>query len=280
MPIHAMPIRSPFVAFLAITLLATQPLWADELPANLRREQLVAWCIVPFDAGQRGPAERAAMVRDLGLQRIAYDWRDEHVAEFEQEIQAYREHGIEFFAFWSWHPEFAKLVTRYGLKPQFWLTNPSPEGSDDAARTDAAVAALLPTVREILAVGCPVGLYNHGGWGGQPDHLIAVCLALRAKTGSENIGIVYNLHHAHDDLDRFAGKLERMKPYLMCLNLNGMNATADPKILPIGQGERDREWMGVIRASGYTGPIGILDHRPEMDSREALLLNLQGLESL
>ena len=29
----------------------------------LRRENLVAWCIVPFDAKKRGPAERAAMLK-------------------------------------------------------------------------------------------------------------------------------------------------------------------------------------------------------------------------
>src|SRR5690606_24316374 len=47
------------------------------------RENLVAWCIVPFDSRQRSPAERAAMVKRLGLNRVAYDWREEHVATFE-----------------------------------------------------------------------------------------------------------------------------------------------------------------------------------------------------
>ena len=40
-----------------------------------RRDNLVAWCIVPFDAKKRGPEERAAMMEKLGLKHFAYDWR-------------------------------------------------------------------------------------------------------------------------------------------------------------------------------------------------------------
>ena len=31
-----------------------------------------------------------------------------------------------------------------------------------------------------------------------------------------------------------------MQPYLLCLNLNGMNDNAQPKILPVGSGQHDR----------------------------------------
>ena len=44
-----------------------------------QRDNLVAWCIVPFDAKKRGPEERAAMMEKLGLKHFAYDWRGEHV---------------------------------------------------------------------------------------------------------------------------------------------------------------------------------------------------------
>jgi hypothetical protein len=56
---------------------------------------LVAWCIVPFDAKKRTPTERAKMLKELGIGRCAYDWRSEHVAEFEEEILQYKKHGIE-----------------------------------------------------------------------------------------------------------------------------------------------------------------------------------------
>src|SRR4051812_20241643 len=43
------------------------------------RDNLVAWCIVPYDGKKRGPEERAAMLDRLGFRRFAYDWRAEHV---------------------------------------------------------------------------------------------------------------------------------------------------------------------------------------------------------
>ena len=57
------------------------------------RDQLVAWCIVPFDGKERGPAARAEMLKRLGLRRVAYDWREKHVATFEEEILQYKKHG-------------------------------------------------------------------------------------------------------------------------------------------------------------------------------------------
>ena len=38
------------------------------------QNNLVAWCVVPFDASGRGPAERAEMLKALGLTKLAYDW--------------------------------------------------------------------------------------------------------------------------------------------------------------------------------------------------------------
>src|SRR5437016_4491701 len=66
-------------------VLGSLSLQADE-PALFQRRNLVAWCIVPFDAKNRSPAERAAMVKSLGFTRVAYDWRANHVASFEDEI--------------------------------------------------------------------------------------------------------------------------------------------------------------------------------------------------
>ena len=64
------------------------------IPENLLRENLVPWCIVPFDASKRSPEERTKMLVRLGLKRSAYDWRAQHVPEFEEEILQYQKHGI------------------------------------------------------------------------------------------------------------------------------------------------------------------------------------------
>ena len=43
---------------------------AAEATAKLfRRDNLVAWCIVPFDSKKRGPVERVAMLERLGFRR-------------------------------------------------------------------------------------------------------------------------------------------------------------------------------------------------------------------
>ena len=220
------------------------------------------------------------MIQRLGLSRVAYDWRDEHVASFEDEILQYQQHGIDFFAFWAWHPEFAPLVRKYDIHPQFWITNPSPAADTQPQRIQLAAEQLQPLVEQTRALGCQLGLYNHGDWGGEPDNLIAVCRWLREHNQTDDVGIVYNLHHGHDHIRDFAAVLQRMQPYLLCLNLNGMNDDADPKILPIGQGQHDVDLLKIIADSGYQGPIGILDHRPEVDAEQSLRQNLQGLEKI
>jgi hypothetical protein len=60
-------------------------------------DNLVPWCIVPFDAKKRGPEERAAMLEKLGFKHFAYDWRAEHVPTFAAEIEALKKHGVERF---------------------------------------------------------------------------------------------------------------------------------------------------------------------------------------
>lgn len=64
------------------------------------KDNLVAWCIVPFDAAKRGPEERAAMLERLGIRKLAYDWREKDIPTFDVEIDALRRHGIELTAFW------------------------------------------------------------------------------------------------------------------------------------------------------------------------------------
>src|SRR5262249_40928452 len=50
----------------------------DAATELFRQDNLVAWCIVPFDAKKRGPEDRAAMLERLGFKHFAYDWRAEH----------------------------------------------------------------------------------------------------------------------------------------------------------------------------------------------------------
>ncbi|MEO1617198.1 MAG: hypothetical protein AAFV88_15210 [Planctomycetota bacterium] len=280
------------LTLLLLGLLATQPsTHAEEsdsaVPDNFRRENLVAWCIVPFDAKQRGPEQRAQMLADLGLKRCAYDWRKNHVPSFEQEIDAYDRHGIEYVAFWGQHPKAFELFTRRDMNPDLWIMFASPSVDGQAEKVAAAVNGLMPLVKQSGAMGCRLGLYNHGGWSGEPANMIAVCKAIEAK-GYDHVGIVYNFHHAHDRIKSFETDFNTMLPHLQCVNLNGMvNMNGLPpgerkrlKIRPIGSGEFEREMIQIVIDSGYTGPIGILGHVADRDVAVVLKENLEGLNEL
>jgi|GEM_PF-3253148 len=218
---------SPLGLILLLTFSAVPATTQDSaLPENFQRENLVAWCIVPFDAKQRDSATRANMVKKLGLRRVAYDWRDVHLPEFESEILAYKENGIEFFAFWKGHETAYPLIARHGIKPQIWHSLQTGKGLSNKDKITSAAESLIPLAIRTGEAGLSLGLYGHGGWGGLPDNLVAVCKTLREK-GFNHVGIVYNFHHAHPRIESFESDLRKMKPFLFCLNLNGM---ADPAV--------------------------------------------------
>lgn len=59
------------LAFSAFRVFALDTAAGSTRDAGLfARTNLVAWCIVPFDAKKRGPEERAAMLEKLGFQLL------------------------------------------------------------------------------------------------------------------------------------------------------------------------------------------------------------------
>src|SRR5687767_7909572 len=66
------------------------------------KDNLIAWCVVPFDSADRTPDERAQMLDDLGFKKFAYDWRLKHLPTFPAEINALKKHGIELTSVWLW----------------------------------------------------------------------------------------------------------------------------------------------------------------------------------
>jgi quinoprotein glucose dehydrogenase len=251
------------------------------------RDNLVAWCIVPFDAKHRTPEERAAMLERIGLKHYAYDWRDQHLPTFEEELDALARHHIELTAVWfpAGMNDQAKFllaaIKKRNLKPQLWVSAAGyPLGADtDTERNfEAAVKMFGPVADAANDIGCKVGIYNHGGWLGEPENM----LELAKRLNRPNVGIVYNLHHGHEHVDRFEKALKLMLPKLLCLNLNGMTRDGEKNgkmILPIAQGELDLHLLRIIRDSGYTGRIGILNHT-DLDAEARLLDNIDGLDWL
>jgi sugar phosphate isomerase/epimerase len=273
--------------FIAVLILFSATVRAADY-SLFARSNLVAWCIVPFDAKKRGPEERAQMLERLNLHRFAYDWRPEHIPTFETEIDACRKHNIEITAWWfptsldKDAQTILDVLKRKNLKTQLWVMGGGEltiSAEEQQKRIASEVARLRPIAEAADAIGCKVALYNHGGWFGEPTNQLAIIEALKMP----NVGIVYNFHHAHDQLDRFPEIFAKIKPRLFALNINGMVADgerAGKKVLTLGAGDRELAMLKLAQQSGWRGPIGILDHRPETDSEETLRENLDGLDKL
>ncbi|RFC46081.1 MAG: Glucose dehydrogenase/Glucose dehydrogenase/Glucose dehydrogenase [Verrucomicrobia bacterium] len=265
---------------------------AQKSPELFRSSNLAAWCIVPFDKGKRNPEQRAEMLEKLGFSKFVYDYRKEHILEWDAEMEALKRHHVDLTGWWfpgSLNPEALtalELFRKHHFKPQLWVSGgggslKADSAEEQARRVANEVRRLKPIAEAARADGLTVGLYNHGSWFGEPDNQIEILNALKAE-GFSNVGLVYNQHHGHGHIEGFKELLERMKPHLIFLNLNGMDIRGDQvgrKILPLGIGTEDLSLLKIIAKSGYTGPIGILNHTGE-DAEARLQDNLEGLRWL
>lgn len=253
------------------------------------KDNLVAWCVVPFDSVKRTPQERATMLDELGFKQFAYDWRSEHLASFPDEIKALRERDIKLTSVWLWidtdssqlfdstTEQLFDILKQNNVKTDFWLgfSNKHFEGLTVEEKLDKAVASISEIQERAKELGCTISLYNHGDWFGEPINQIRII----DKIGAKDIGIVYNFHHAHLQVKEFPELLEKMLPYLKTVNLNGMKV-AGPKILPLGQGDEEQQMLMTLKESGYKGTLGIIGHIEDEDVKVVLKRNLNGLKSL
>jgi sugar phosphate isomerase/epimerase len=257
-------------------------------PDLFDRENLVAWCIVPFDAMERTPEQRAGMLQELGFSQLAYDYRERHLATFEEEIRTLKQHGIKLRAVWLWvEPDGEKLLNqtnetvldilkRTGTETELWVSFPAwVFAGSDGENMQTAIHAVAEILGRAEEIGCTVALYNHGDWFGEPANQVWIIETI----GSENLKMVYNFHHGHHHMDRFGELFPLMVPHLSAVNINGMSADG-PKIIPLGEGDRELEMLRIIKGSGYRGTVGIIGHTEGKDIRDVLERNLEGLERL
>src|ERR1043165_6569907 len=144
------------------------------------KKNLFAWCVVPFDAKKRGPEERAAMLEGLGLHALAYDYRAEHVPTFDAEMDALKRHHIQLLSWWfpTELNDEARLILdvlrRHQLTGvQLWVMG-SGEATHNESEQNARVESEAKPIQRIAQAAAPmnskVGLYNHGGWFGEPEN--------------------------------------------------------------------------------------------------------------
>ncbi len=271
--------------------------------AIFERGDVAAWCYVPYDTVQRTPQQRAALLAKLGIAAAVWDWRDEHLPLFGQELRALEDQGIHMAGIWcpladpgaSGVPSsVASLVSQSahaGLTPQLWTClefGPPWEGPPDVVDQEARVAAAAARTAPLAALaaehGMTVGLYNHMGWAGEPENLMEVADALAAQ-GLTNVGLVYQQHHGHTHVDRWARLWPVIAPRVIALGLNGMiPLSVDPtaaargrKIHPYGRGPQDVVLARIVAESGWDGLLTLLGHT--MDDVELRLRdNLEGLD--
>jgi hypothetical protein len=271
----------PVVAIALLALGQQHSLAGDETDV-FASTNLAAWCIVPFDPKRRVPEERAQMLEKLGITKLAYDWRDEHIPTFDAEIEAMQHHGITITGWWYPHHVQPVLdaAKRHSIHPQLWVAGGAHHAGQDAAQAvEEEATRILPLARDAASIGSQVGLYNHREpWYEDQDNQIAVIEHLR-RAGVDNVGIVFNFHHWRGPIAGFAALFTRMQPYLLAVNINGMPADTSvyPSVRFIGTDASELTMLRVVQESGWHGPIGILHERPSMDAEASLACSLLGL---
>lgn len=252
---------------------------------------LFPWCIVAFDAEERSPDERIPMLREMGFSKYAYDWRNKDLDGTEKEFAMAKANGIEIISVWLWlnakrdrlgqlssqNDSMLEIIKKSGLKTTLWLSF-SPnffEVSSQEESMETAIEMIEFVHVKAQNLGCDIALYNHRGWFGNPKNQIAIIKALPQY----NLKMVYNFHHAHDYLDEFPQIAKEISPYLAAVNLNGMRKEG-PKILPIGEGNLEKDMIKLLQKEGFHGPWGVLGHVEHEDVHQVLERNISGLATL
>lgn len=276
------------IALLSASLIFSTVHAQQSVKKNLfAKNNLIAWCVVPFDKPERTPEQRAQMLNDLGINRLAYDWREKHVPTFDDELDALKKHNIMLQSFWYYsgpHPENDKnfaiiidLLKRHKVKTQIWTMITGIERLDSMTQEQKVEAVSKPVryiAEKAAEAGSTVGLYNHGGWFGEPENQIAIIEQLKLP----NLGMVYNFSHSEEQIHRFPDFYPKILPHLYAINLTGLQGGIPAKVVPVGDGNIEFKMMDIIEKSSYKGPIGIINEDFAPDAKDGLKMNMEGLK--
>ncbi|HRE50029.1 MAG TPA: TIM barrel protein [Flavitalea sp.] len=252
------------------------------------KKNLVAWCVIPFDSKKRSPEERAIMLKSLGFRSFAYDWRANDLPSMETELATLKKYNIALSAVWfhidgnsenlldETNETILNILQKTNTHTELWINfNPRYFKGSQEEKLQKAISMVRYIHERAAAIGCTIALYAHGGWFGEPGNQVAIIRG----AGLPDTRVVYNFHHGHKDMDNFAEVLSLLGPYLSTVNLNGMRAEG-PQILGFGEGDREAGMLKTLKASGYSGLIGIIGHTENEDVQLALQRNLDGLKKV
>lgn len=249
------------------------------------------WCVVAYDSLERTPEERIAMLKELGFDKYAYDWRDKHLDQMEAELRLAQESGLEIISVWLWlnaerdslnglsssNRRIFEILKALKLETTIWLSfsNNFFEGQTQEQSILKASEFIKYIYIKATPLNCKIALYNHRGWFGDLNNQIEIINRLP----EHELRIVYNFHHGHDYIEDYPQIARKITPYLTAVNLNGM-IKVGPKILPIGAGDYEKEMINLLIDEGFKGPWGILGHIENKDVKLVLEQNIKGLQSL
>ena len=166
------------------------------------------------------------MSERLGYKQYAYGNRPKHIPTMKQEWKLAKEKGITIKAVWlyinlhkdkmdSLKPEsevILKNLKETGLKTQIWVGF-QPTYFDklpDNESLKQSIAMIEYLSNRAKELGCKIALYNHEGWFGKPENQLRIIKALP----KQDLGIVFNFHHAHNSLDKDSQNIKNLLPYL------------------------------------------------------------------
>jgi len=251
---------------------------------------LHAWAFMTFD--DQTIEERVQMIKRLGFKRVGFEGHARLMDKFEPYLLAYQKEDIEIISSYlqieSLEPMkeehiklFFEVVKKHGVTPELWvaINKKMIEQYPIEERHEVAKKIIRELAVQAKRHGCRIALYNHGGWIGDPENQLALIEALSMEKKLPPVGMVFNFHHAHPYFDRFERVFPKMVPHLYALNLNGMKR-GGPKIITLGKGKEEKRMLDVVYASGYRGPIGLIDHNKKVRSEISLRASLKGLAAI
>jgi len=248
------------------------------------------WCVVSFDAKERSPKDRIAMLKDMGFTKYGYNWKERHLSYMKEEFALAKENGLEINSIFLWlnakrdsigklsalNEKMLDIIKEVENKPALWVSFSDNFFNDLNQEESLSLAMEFITFIKTKAdsIGCKIALYNHHGWFGNPLNQVEIIKRLP----QDSLKMVYNFHHAHEYLDEFPEIAKKITPYLSYVNINGMKREG-PQILTIGEGEYEYQMIQALKDEGFNGPWGILGHIATEDVQKVLERNVNGLHS-
>ena len=208
------------------------------------------------------------------------------------------------YAYWPQTPEeWAELLpegvswpdtmeAQHNISPEQWpalkkayeyveANNTPKTPAEREQRIKQEAERIYKLVKLASQYGCKVNIYSHRGWFGVIDNQLAILERLK-EMGVTDVGMVYNFSHSrsqfHDDTKTFPQLWEKMKPYVVAVNVVGLSGEGEfggggyPS-----QGDYELDMMRTIQNSGWSGAIGVLG-AVQMDTEVVLKKAMRGMD--